>query len=264
MVAECVILFRIQRFQQGGCRVSPEIAGHLVNLIQKEQGIQAPRLLHAVDQPSRHSPDISAAMSANLSFIPYPAQRNTGKFTVYCFGNGNRHGSLAHTGRPHKTQDWRFIGLCQLLYRKVLQYSLFDLFQAIMMLVKNFGCLTNIKAVLVILSPWQIQHSIQIVSDNCAFSHHGRHFNQPVYFFAKPLRHLFGKGKGFYLFPVFLGLGMNIFFIAQFLAYHLYLFPQIILFLVLFNTLMNFLGDTLFQLGNRHFLMKDFKEFFQT
>ena len=103
MVAECVVLFRIQGFQQGGCRIAPKIAGHLIHFIQQKQGVQTAHFLHAVDQPARHRANIRAAMSADLRFIPHPAQRNTGKFSIHRFRNGFRQRSFTYAGRPYQT-----------------------------------------------------------------------------------------------------------------------------------------------------------------
>ena len=102
MIAKGMILFRIQRFQQRRSRIAPEITGHLVHFIQQEQRIQAAYLLHPVNQPPRHGPDVCPAMSANLRLVPHAAQRNPGKLTVDGFRNRQRHGSLAHTGRAYQ------------------------------------------------------------------------------------------------------------------------------------------------------------------
>ena len=103
MIAEGMILFRIQRLQQRRSRIAPEIAGHLVHFIQQEQRIQAAHLLHPAYDASRHGPDVGTAVPADFRFIPYAAQGNTGKFAVYGFRNRDCHGSLADSGRTYQT-----------------------------------------------------------------------------------------------------------------------------------------------------------------
>ena len=133
-----------------------------------------------------------------------------------------------------------------------------------MVFVKDPGRPGNVKTVLIIFSPGQLQHRIQIIPDHCAFRHHGGHREQAVNLFVQALYYFFRQGQRLDLFPVFFRFRMNIFRIAQFLADNFYLFPQIIFFLILLNILMHLLGNTLFQLGNRHFLVQDLIQFFQS
>ena len=102
MIAEGMVLLRIQRFQQRRSRIAPEIAGHLVHFIQQEQRVQAPDFLHPVDDAARHGPDVSAAMPADFRFVPHAAQGNPGKLAVDGFRNRHGHGSLAHAGRTYQ------------------------------------------------------------------------------------------------------------------------------------------------------------------
>src|SRR5690554_5461837 len=82
MIAEITVLLRVQYLQESGRRVSPEIHAHLVDLIQQNHGVSGTGLAHDLNNLPGHSPDISAAVSANFRLVPDPAKRKADKFPV--------------------------------------------------------------------------------------------------------------------------------------------------------------------------------------
>ena len=135
MVAESVVLLRVEHFQQCGSRVAAEIGRHLVNFIKQKYRVHYAAGLHAVYNTTRHSADIGAAVSADFRFIVHAAQRHARKLTVDSTGNGLRQRCFADTRRPDEAQNRPFTALGQRAHCKVFQDALLNLFQTVMVFI---------------------------------------------------------------------------------------------------------------------------------
>ncbi len=74
MIGEGVVLSGIEHLEKGGRRVATEIRADLVQFIQQNYRIAALDAAQGLDDAPGQSADISAAMAANLGFVPHPAQ----------------------------------------------------------------------------------------------------------------------------------------------------------------------------------------------
>src|SRR2546428_516679 len=75
MVAERVILLRVQDLEQGRGRVAPVVGADLVDLVEHEHRVVRGGLGDALDDASRHRADIGAAVAADLRLVPGGARR---------------------------------------------------------------------------------------------------------------------------------------------------------------------------------------------
>ena len=82
VVPEGGVLLSVQHLQQGRGRVTPVVIAQLVDLVQQEQGVAAPRLADGVDDTARHGPHIGLAVAADLRLVMDAAQGDTGQLTV--------------------------------------------------------------------------------------------------------------------------------------------------------------------------------------
>lgn len=69
VVAEFVVLRRIEDFQQGGGRITPEIAAHLVHFVEHQQGVLDGRPPDGLEDAPRHGADVRTPVSPQLGLV---------------------------------------------------------------------------------------------------------------------------------------------------------------------------------------------------
>ena len=74
MIPEGCILLGVKYLQQSRIRVTLIITAKLVDFIDQNQAIAAPRLAQSCDDPPGHGADIRLSMTANLRFVPDAAE----------------------------------------------------------------------------------------------------------------------------------------------------------------------------------------------
>src|SRR6185312_3191956 len=74
VVAEGRVLLGIEHFEQCRSRIALEARAELVDLIEHEHGVAGARLAQTLDDVARESPDIRAAVAADLRLIVHAAQ----------------------------------------------------------------------------------------------------------------------------------------------------------------------------------------------
>lgn len=74
VIAERMVLRRIQHLEQRGGWIAMEADRHLVDLVEHEDRIHRPCLLERLDDAAWHRPDVGAAMPPNLRFVSDAAQ----------------------------------------------------------------------------------------------------------------------------------------------------------------------------------------------
>src|SRR5438309_2722539 len=104
MVAELIVLLRVEGFQKRRGRVSSKIHAKLIDLVQHERRVLGAGCLYALDNPPRHGADICTAVAAYLRLIPHAAQREADELPSQSPGNGLANGSLAHARRSGKAE----------------------------------------------------------------------------------------------------------------------------------------------------------------
>jgi hypothetical protein len=84
VISETVVLFGVQDFEKSTCRIPPKVSTHFVEFVEHDDRIDRSGEFHGLDNTTRHGAHIGSAVTANLSFIPHPAQGNTGKLSPEC------------------------------------------------------------------------------------------------------------------------------------------------------------------------------------
>src|ERR1039458_2227887 len=77
VVAERRVLLGIERFEQRRRRIAAEVASHLVNFIEHEDGVFGLRAPYALNDLAGQGSDVGAAVAANLGFVVHSAKRQT-------------------------------------------------------------------------------------------------------------------------------------------------------------------------------------------
>ena len=94
---------------------------------------------------SRIGTDIGPPVASDLRFILHSAKRYPDKWFGQCPGNGFGERALPHTRRSYKAQYFTHRILFQLFYGQIVQNTLLYLLQAVMVLIKDFGCFRQVS-----------------------------------------------------------------------------------------------------------------------
>ena len=169
MISESVVLLTVEHFQHSRGRISPEIVGHFIYLVQQHNGIHAACELHSVYYTSRHRTYISLSMTSDIALVLNAAERYSYKIPSQrtCNALGNR--CFADTRRSHKAEYLSLYIGSKRSYGKVFKYSFLDLFQTVVIVIKYLGSLFNIGPVLGERVPRQRKHGIEVVCNNNSF-----------------------------------------------------------------------------------------------
>ena len=274
MVAESVVLLRIEDFQQGGRWIAAPVGADFIDLVEHKDGVFDPRALEGLHNAARHCADVGAAVAANLGLVPHPAQAHPRELAVQRPRNRLPQRGLAHTGRSHQRQNragaFNFaslqIGLvhliqtallAQLAHRQEFQDALFDVFEVVVILIQHFAGVADVEIVLGQRLPRHRRQPIQVRFDDPVLGGLRRHLLQTRQLALRLLLGLLRHPRFVDLLAVLLDFVTAIFALAQFLADGVHLLAQVVFALRLLDLLFRLLLDLLadfahFQLVRQH------------
>ena len=157
VVPERTVLLPVQHLQQSGGRIAVDIGGQLVDLIQQQQGVTAPRPADTIDDTAGHSAHIGLPVTPDLGLIVDTAQRDPGQLPAGSTGHRHSDGGLAHTRWSHQTNHLSLELRCQLPHGQKLQDALLHLLKTIVVGVQRLPGRCHIGALPGMLVPGQIQ-----------------------------------------------------------------------------------------------------------
>ena len=137
MIRKTEILLRIQHLQKGAGRVAVIFPRQLIYLVQHDHRIGGAAALHALHDPPRHRADICTPVSADLRLVADAAQADADIFPVQRPGNTLADTGFPCTGGAHKQQDGAGLLSVQGHHRDLLDDTLLDLFQAVVLFIQH-------------------------------------------------------------------------------------------------------------------------------
>ncbi len=105
VIAERVVLLRIEHFEQRRRRVAAEVGAELVDLVQDEDRIArlgAPQPLHDL---ARERADVGAAVAADFGLVAHAAERHADELAADRRGDRSRERRLADARRADEAED---------------------------------------------------------------------------------------------------------------------------------------------------------------
>ena len=234
MIPKLHILLAVQHLQKGRGRISSVIGGHLVDLIQKHQGIGRARLAHGLRDPSRHGSHISLPVSPDLRLVMDSAQADPDIFLSQRPGHRPGDGSLSGSRRAHQAENRAGALLGQSAHRQIFQHPLLYLLQAVMILFQDLLRMGQILVVLGHLFPGQLQHRLNISPQHVGLLAAAGHGLKAHDLLSDLLLCLLVRVQLLQLFQIRIRVGTGIFF-SQLLLDHLQLFPEYVVPLVLIH-----------------------------
>lgn len=88
MVAERVVLRRVEHLQQRRRRIASVVRTHLVDLVQQHNRIHRTRLTDRAHDATRERTDVGATVTADLGLVAHAAERDAHELAVQRTSDG--------------------------------------------------------------------------------------------------------------------------------------------------------------------------------
>ena len=105
VVAELLVLRRIEDFHQRRGRVAAKVAAELVYFVQHQHGVAHAGASHGLQNAARHGADVGAAMAAQFGFVVQAAQAHALELAPHGAGDGLAERRLADARRADEAED---------------------------------------------------------------------------------------------------------------------------------------------------------------
>ena len=174
VVAERVVLRRVQHLEQRGRRIATPVGADLVDLVEQDHRVHGLRVAQRANEPSRQGPDVSPSMPADLGLVADPAERHAHELTARGARDGLADRRLAGAGRADQGED-RAGGapllrhaplLAQLAHGDVLRDAVLDVFQAGVVCIQHLACMHGVELLLGALRPRHRHQPVQVGPDH--------------------------------------------------------------------------------------------------
>ncbi len=241
VVAEGVVLLRVQHLQEGAAGIATEVVAQLVYLVQHEDRVLGARPPERLDDAPGQSAHVGAAVAAYLGLVAHAAQADAHEVAPHGPGDGAAQRGLAHAGRSGEAEDGPLHGRVQLAHGQVFQDAALDLVQVIVVVLQDLAGLGDVDLVGGGLVPGQGQYPVQVGVDDVVLAGGGVHLGQAGELALGLLAGLLGQVLGHELLLQFLDLAAAGLFLAlaQLLLDGLELLAQVVVPLGLVHALLD-------------------------
>ncbi len=188
IVAECIVLLRVQHFEKRGKRVALIACRELVDFIEHQNRIAPAGLAHRLHDVPGQRADVGASMAANFGFIVHAAQAHAAEFKADGFGNALTQRGLAHARRPDKAQNRAAALGIEFAHGQELENPALDLGEPVVIFVEYFSRLFDVDLLGIEFGPGHGEQPLQIGSGHRVL---GRLFRHPFQTIELALRLLF-------------------------------------------------------------------------
>ena len=209
VVAEGVVLLRVQHLQQRGGGVAAPVGGDLIYLVEHEDRVVRADALDRLQDAARHRADVGAAVAANLGLVVDAAERHADELAAQRAGDGLAERGLADARRADEAQDRLAVdvGLRRLAFRfllpllfvsllleaadgQVLEDAVLDLFEVVVILVEYLPRERHVNRLAGALVPGQRDQQLKIRADHRVFGRGGGNALQACQLAQRLLRRL--------------------------------------------------------------------------
>ena len=137
VVAELVVLRRVEHLEQGRARVAAPVGADLVDLVEHDHRVHRPGVAQRADQAARERADVRAPVAADLGLVADAAERHAHELAARRAGDRLADRGLAGAGRADQRQDRAGAAVlldaaldAQLLDGQVLDDAVLDVLEA--------------------------------------------------------------------------------------------------------------------------------------
>ena len=149
VVREGCVLLGIEDLEQRRRRIAAEVVPELVDLVEHEDRVVGPGLLHALDDAPRQRADVGAAVAADLGLVAHAAERDADELAPERARDRPAERRLADAGRPDtRHRMGPFLSALELAHRQVLEDALLDLLEVVVVGVEDVARRLDVELVL--------------------------------------------------------------------------------------------------------------------
>ena len=243
VIAERIVLFRIEGFEQRRGRIAAEVASELVDLVEHDHRVVGFRPANALDDLARQRTDIGAPMAADLGLVVHAAQGDALELAAEGAGDRAAQRGLAHARRSDKAEDRALhVGL-EFEHAEVVEDAILDLLQLVVILVEDLFGLADVDLLAGALRPRKHGKPLDVVACQAIVGGHGGHAAEAIQFLHRLFLHVLGHAGGFDLLAQIVDLALAFVLLAQLLLNGLHLLAQIVVALRLLHLVLHFALD---------------------
>ncbi len=166
VVAEGVVLGRVEHLKQRRGRVALEARGDLVQLVEDEDRVPCADPPQALDDPPRHRADVRPPVAADLRLVAHAAQAEPLKLAAQRARDRLAQARLTHPRRADEAEDRAPDIRLQLVYGEVFEDPVLDLAQAVVVLVEDPRGAPQVEVVGGHLVPRQLKQQFEVGADD--------------------------------------------------------------------------------------------------
>ena len=250
VVAEGMVLLRIENLEERGGGITAEVAAELVDLVEHEDRVPRLHPLDTLQDAPRQGADIGAAVPADLRLVTHAPECDARKVPVHRARDRAAEGGLPGSRRADEAEDRALQVLLELQDRDELENSLLDLLQAVVVFVEDLAGGRHVERVLGLGGPRQVCDPLEVGADRPGLHRARRLGHQPTELSLAVFADLVGYARPSDSLPKLLHLLRGAVVIAELTADRSGLLAQDVLALVPRELLLHLLADLLLQVAH--------------
>ena len=199
VIAERVVLRRVEHLEQRRRRVATPVRADLVDLVEHDHRVHGPGIAQGADEPARKRADVGAAMSADLGLVADAAERHADELASGRTRDRFPDRRLAGAGRADQREDragalvvLHAALLAELRHGDVLDDSVLDVVEARVVGVEHLACVLGIQPLLGALAPRDGEQPVEVVANHARLGRLVAHAVEPRELLLGLLEHVLG------------------------------------------------------------------------
>ncbi len=180
MVAERVVLLRIEDLEQRGLRVAAEVGADLVDLVDHHHRILGAGVTQRANDRPRHRADIGAPVPADFGFVAHPSDREAHEFAAHRACDRLPERRFPDARRSDETEDRTGHLLFEFSDREIFDDAILDFVEIVVVGVENLARLHNLDRVARRVLPRQLHEPIEVGANHRVLGRRGRHFRKAL------------------------------------------------------------------------------------
>ena len=199
VVAERVVLGRVEHLEKRRGRIAAPVGADLVDLVQHDHRVHRPGVTQRTHEPAGERADVGAPVAADLGFVTDAAERHADELAPGRARDRLADRGLPGSGRPDEGQDRAAtpIGLDAALLAElrdgdVLDDPILDVVQTCVVLVQDLARVIGIQPLLGSLAPRDGEQPVEVVPDHRCLGRLVPHALEPRELALGLLEHVLG------------------------------------------------------------------------
>ena len=173
VVAERVVLRRIEHLEECRRRVAAPVGADLVDLVEHDHRVHRPRIAERTDEPAGKCADVRAAVAADLGLVADPAERHADELAPGGAGDRLPDRGLAGAGRADEREDRAgalvvldATFLAELRDGDVLDDAVLHVLEARVVGVEHLARVLRVEPLLRAIAPRDREQPVEVVADH--------------------------------------------------------------------------------------------------